>query len=205
MSFIKELSLLPKLRIRQRFEALELLGFETRNKYLIEDLSGKQVAFAAEQQKGLGGFLFRQLLGHWRTFEIQIFDIKRELVLRAHHPFRWYFERLEVYDAAGRFLGALQRRFSILTKVFDVEGPTGNVALTVRSPIWKIWTFAFMRGEKEVAVVRKKWTGLLAEGFTDKDVFEVDFGELESNERPLLLAAGIFIDLRYFERKAAAK
>ena len=65
---------LSTLIVRQRAELAELLGFETRNKYSIEGEQGQALAFAAEQQKGTLGFLLRQFLGHWRSFEIQFFD-----------------------------------------------------------------------------------------------------------------------------------
>ena len=59
-----------ELYVRQQRELGELLGFETRNKYAISTPDRMEVAFAAEQQKGILGFLLRQFLGHWRTFEI---------------------------------------------------------------------------------------------------------------------------------------
>jgi hypothetical protein len=47
---------------------------------------------------------------------------------------------------------------------------------------------------------------LLAEAFTDKDNFAVDFGAgaLGENERRLVLAAALYIDLMYFENKASS-
>ena len=66
-----------RLIVRQRRELAELFGFETRNKYEIASESGGALAFAAEQQKGIAGFLFRQFLGHWRTFEIKFFSPDR--------------------------------------------------------------------------------------------------------------------------------
>ena len=115
-----------RLIVRQRRELAELFGFETRNKYEIASESGGALAFAAEQQKGIAGFLFRQFLGHWRTFQIKFFSPDRQVFLTAHHPFRWFFQRLEVFDGGGRLLGAIQRRFSILTKRFDVEDASGQ-------------------------------------------------------------------------------
>ena len=41
--------------------------------------------------------------------------------MTARHPFRLFFQRLEVFDEAGVFVGAIQQRFSILTKRFDVQ------------------------------------------------------------------------------------
>ncbi len=193
------------IQVKQKVEIAEFLGFETRNKYEISTPEEGVVGFAAEQQKGILGFFMRQFLGHWRSFEIQIFDKERALYLRAIHPFRFYFQRLEVFDAHGRFLGALQQRFSILTKKFDVQDNNLNQTMTVCSPFWRIWTFPFERNGREVAKIVKKWTGLLAEGFTDKDNFQLQYLDpsLSQIDRELLLAGAFFIDLQYFERKAS--
>lgn len=192
-----------ELMIVQRREIAELFGLETRNKYAIE-ANGAPVAFAAEQGKGGFAFFARMFFGHWRTFEIHFFDNARQLVWRVVHPFRFFFQRLEVSDALGRQLGAIQQRFALLGKRFDVTDPTGRVLLTVSSPIWRPWTFVFKRDERELARVEKKWTGMLSEAFTDADRFRVAFEspELNIDERSLVLAAGIFIDLQYFEQKA---
>jgi uncharacterized protein YxjI len=202
MGFAERLAAAAALVVSQRFELAEMLSFETRNKYAIQSEGGQTIGFAAEQQKSVAGFLLRQVLGHWRTFEILFFDEQRQPVLRAIHPFRILFQRLEVKDAAGRRLGAVQQRFSLLSKRFDVEASNGRVILEVRSPLWRIWTFVFMRGSQEAARIEKKWTGLLAESFTDKDSFRIQFtGRTSLEERQLLLAAAIFIDLQYFENK----
>lgn len=192
-----------ELMIVQRRELAELFGFETRNKYSIE-VNGAQFGFAAEQGKGGLAFLARMFVGHWRTFEIHFFDNQRQLVLRVVHPFRFLFQRLEVMAADGRVLGAVQQRFAIFSKKFDVTDSSGRLLLTVSSPLWRPWTFAFERDGRELARVEKKWSGMLREVFTDADRFRVAFEspELSLDERSLVLAAAIFIDLQYFERKA---
>ena len=192
--------------IRQRRELVELFGFETRNKYSVEAESGELLGFAAEQQKGLFGFMLRQILGHWRSFEIHIFDPDRKVRCVAKHPFRFYFERLEICSNGGELLGCLERRFEILGKRFDLCDASGNLLMTVRSPLWRIWTFPFKRSGQDVAVVTKRWGGVVKELFTDADTFALQFidSSLPEVQRMLLVAAAIFIDLRYFERKANA-
>ncbi|MGC4063285.1 MAG: phospholipid scramblase-related protein [Polyangiaceae bacterium] len=203
-TFDNALDAAPGLAIVQRRELAELFGFETRNKYEIRTVTGEPLGFAAEQQKGIIGFLLRQVAGHFRSFEISFFDTMRNPVLVARHPFRWFFQRLEVIDAFGRTLGAIQRRWSWFSKRFDVEDAQGNVQLTVASPLWRPWTFTFMRHGQVVATIRKQWSGALREVFTDADNFGVEFqpGPLHPIERRLLLAAAIFVDLMFFERKA---
>jgi len=53
--------------------------------------------------------------------------------------------------------------------------------------------------------VKKKWSGLLTEAFTDKDNFAVELGNLDENQRRLVLAAAIYIDLMFFEKKASSR
>ncbi|HLB59087.1 MAG TPA: phospholipid scramblase-related protein [Bdellovibrionota bacterium] len=199
-----ELTSFPRLLVLQVHELGEWIGVETRNKYAILDEGKNQIGFAAEQQKGILGFLFRQFFGHWRSFEIHFFNRAKQRVMTARHPFRILFQRLEISDQSEKLIGAIQQRFSILTKRFDVENDRGMVIMEVASPIWKIWTFSFMHKGKQVACIQKKWTGIFSEAFTDKDNFMVEFSDpnLSNNERQLVLAASVFIDLRYFEKKA---
>lgn len=199
-----DLSSHKQLFVHQVREVAELFGFETRNKYQIVDAQKTPIAYAAEQGKGVLGFLFRQWLGHWRRFDIHFMTPTRQTFMIAHHPFRFFFQRVEVNDAQGRRLGAIQQRFAIFSKKFDVENERGQVILEVASPLLKFWTFAFASRGREVALVQKKWSGLFNEAFTDKDVFAVTYNDptLGGNERLLVMASALFIDLLYFERKA---
>lgn len=199
-----DLSNHKNLIVRQTHEVAEWFGFETRNKYEIIDENKHPVAFAAEQQKGFFGWLMRQFLGHWRSFDVHIFNSDRQLALHAHHPFRFIFQRLEIKDNMGRYIGCVQQRFSILSKRFDVQNARGMIVMEVASPIWRIWTFEFFHGAKVVAAIRKKWSGIFSEVFTDRDNFLVEFSDptLSPEEKQLVLAAAIFVDLKYFENKA---
>jgi uncharacterized protein YxjI len=192
------------LFIRQRRELAELFGFESRNKYEILSNDGQPVLYAAEQGKGGLAILARMFVGHWRTFEFHIFDLNRNVIARAVHPFRWFFQRLEVFDGTGRSIGALQQRWAFFAKRFDVVDAHERVLFTVNSPVWKPWTFAFLRNGQAAGLITKKWGGVVREMFTDADTFHVDYQspQLTADERALLLAAGLFIDLQYFERKA---
>ena len=192
-----------KVLIRQIHEIAEWIGFETRNKYEILDEENKLIGFAAEQGKGFLGLIMRQFFGHWRTFEIFFFDNERRPVFKAIHPFRWFFQCLVVQNEVGKTLGIIESRFSLFFKSFVVMTPEHKLLLEVRSPVWKIWTFSFKFQNLEKAVVNKKWSGILSESFTDRDNFLVEFMDpkLTDLERNLVLAAGLFIDLQYFEKK----
>jgi uncharacterized protein YxjI len=204
---VRGFELMPhqEIFLKQRFELGEIFGFETRNKYEILDLQKNVIGFAAEQQKGIIGLLMRQFFGHWRSFQIYVFNKNKEVVLKAHHPFRWFFQCIEVHSSAGVKFGSIQQRFSVFSKKFDVLNERGMTIMQVSSPFWRIWTFPFTTNGRRQACVSKKWTGLFTEIFTDKDSFHIDFTnpELKEVERYLVLAAGLFIDLQYFEKKAS--
>jgi uncharacterized protein YxjI len=193
----------PALYVRQKRELAELFGFETRNKYAISTSDRQEVFYAAEQRSGLWGWLGRYLLGHWRSFDIAFFDPRRIEVFRAHHPFRFFFQRLEI-STNGRLIGALQQRFSLFSKRFDIVDDSGNLVFEMKSGFFQFWTFPISRGAEQIAVIEKKWSGLLSEMFTDKDNFRVSFQDasLPLEYRMLILAAAIFVDLQYFEKKA---
>lgn len=77
--------------------------------------------------------------------------------------------------------------------------------MTMTSPLWKIWTFPIKKGDRNVSVIEKKWTGLAKEMFTDADNFRVRFtdAKLTADEKLFLLVSAVFVDLLYFETKAS--
>ena len=197
---------MSQLIVRQRKEFAELFGFETRNKYEILNESGEVIGFCAEQQKGILGFLFRQFLGHWRSFELHFFDIERNIFLTSRHPFRFFFQEFEIINNQNQSIGSVKQRWGILVKKFDVYNSHQQVIMQMRSGLFQFWTFPFYSATQgiERAVVKKKWSGLLKEMFLDADNFMVHFndGTLTQEERSLILAASVFTDLQYFEKKA---
>ncbi len=191
------------IQIKQVRELAELFGFETRNKYSIKDHNSEEFCFCAEQSLGFGGLVLLQFLGHWRTFDLIGSDRNNSQVFRARHPFRWFFQRLDVYRH-NRLIGSFQQRFSIFSKKFDILDPNGHRVMTMNSPFFMFWTFPIQKNGRDVAVIEKKWSGLLQEAFTDADNFRLRFSDryLSIDEKVLLLAGTIFVDLIYFEIKA---
>lgn len=194
-----------KLFIQQRRELAEIFGFETRNKYQIYDEHQNVIGYCAEQNKGLLGFLFRQMLGHWRSFEVHFFNQDRSEFMKTIHPFRFLFQEFSVLDEKNQPIGRIQQRFGLITKKFDVLNHNEQLIFTMRSGFLSFWTFPFenILGQ-ERAVVRKKWSRIFKELFLDADNFLIEYKDmsLTETERRLILAASVFVDLQYFERKA---
>jgi hypothetical protein len=202
--FLQTIGSANAIYVSQKFEIAEIFGFETRNRYLIKTDDGQQFGYCAEPKLGFGDAIMRQFLGHWRIFNVVGTDMDNQPVFRAHHPFRWFFQRLDIFGAGDRAVGSLQQRFAWFNKKFDFLDTRGRVVMTMTSPLWKIWTFPIKKGSREVSVIEKKWSGITKELFTDADNFRVRYTDLKltADEKLLLLASAIFIDLLYFETKA---
>ncbi len=206
-NFVETLDKLPRLHVRQMFEGFELLGFETRNKYQIMDDHQKLVAYAAEQTQGIGMAILRQMVGHWRSFEIVIFSPDRQVLYRLKFPFRWFFKTLIVEDASGKHIGTFQERFAIFRKKFDLIDNSGRVEARVNSSFFRFWTFEFEFASRKLATVKKKWSGILGEMFTDKDNFVVEFEptKTDADFRVMALSACLMFDIDYFENNQGKK
>jgi len=191
--------------IRQRRELAELFGFETRNKYEILDENKNVIGYCAEQQKGFLGFIMRQFLGHWRSFELHFFNSNRQFVFKSQHPFRFFFQEFSLVDSHNKTIGHIRQRFGLFTKKFDAFDENNRLILEMRSGFLSFWTFPMknVQGQTQ-STIQKKWSGLFSEIFSDRDNFmiEVHNPNLDQKHHYLFLAAGVFIDLQYFEKKA---
>lgn len=194
-----------RVHVKQIFEAFELLGFETRNKYHILDQNQSMMGFAAEVNDGAWGFLARNFFGHWRSFKIIIFDNSRRPIYELHFPFRWFFKTLYISDANGKRLGHLEQRFSILRKKFDVFDTYGKLVAQINSSLFRFWTFEFHFRSKKLGTVQKKWSGLMNEAFTDRDNFTVSFADRDLSEetKAIMLSTCLMVDIIYFEKKGS--
>jgi len=177
-----------------------LVGFESRNRYELRDEGGGLLGYAAEEGGGFGRALGRQLLSSSRKATIHVLDQDGKEIARGEKPFTWFFHRIEVF-AAGRKLGAIQRRFAVVHRRFVVETAEGSELFTIESPWLQIWTFRLLFRGQEVGVVKKQWSGMLKEMFSDADVFGLEYDPLPELEavRPLLIFATLLIDFVCFE------
>ena len=181
---VERLQGISLLRDRQRRELAEILtGWETRNRYEIDDGSDRPMLYAGEVGGGIGRILLRQVLGRTRPFTVEVKDELGSTVLRVKRPFRWFFSRAEVYDGTGRLLGSVQQKWAFLRRRYLIEGPTGAVGAELFGPFFKPWTFEIrVRGEK-VGTIAKRWSGLLKEAFTTADNFGLELGP-QVDDRP---------------------
>jgi hypothetical protein len=159
-----------RLLIRQVKEWSEILvGYEARNRYEVQDETGRVVARVAEEVAGFGRWLGRQFLGSCRQATLHVLDEFGGEIARIEKPFRWYFQEVVLW-ADGRPLGTVVRRFGLLVDQFAILTTDGTELLAIERGFWDHFrfrgTFRATRDGVEVARIRKEWRGILAEAFT---------------------------------------
>ena len=129
-------------------------------------------------------------------------DLQGKTVLRLVRPFRFFLHRLDIYDGSDNLLGSIQRRFSLLRRIYSVLDRLGTELFQLFGPILQPWTFNITRGNHEIGKIVKRWSGLLKEVFTDADNFGVVLPQdLDISHKALVLGAVFLIDFVHFETR----
>ena len=128
-----------KLSVRQRKRWLEILtSLDARNVYVVYDEMGSPVLNVEEQGSGFGAFMKRLFLQWSRPFTSHVEDLSTggAHLLTLRRPFRFIFHRLEVAEANGTKLGAIQRKWTWFRRKYIVEGPEGQEVATLFGPFF---------------------------------------------------------------------
>lgn len=183
--------------VKQHKEMAEvILGFETSNRYSILTDGGSLIADALESSN----WISRQFLRGLRPFAMNVTGADGNSLMTLEKGFAFMLHRLEVRDGAGKYIGAIQRKFNIFHRDYIIEDPAHRTLFQIAGPIWWPWTFNIMQNGVQKGLIKKKWSGFFKEGFTDADNFTVTCpSEWDGNVKQLLLAAVLLIDFIHFE------
>jgi uncharacterized protein YxjI len=192
-----------RLAVRQRRRWLELLiNWEQKNSYAVYDEEGNHTLQVKEEGSGLLNILKRLFLRTARPFDAVVYDnpIPKPL-LKLRRPFRWFFHRLEVSAADGTPIGAIERRWSWIRRIYSVHDASGAQVATLFGPFFRPWTFEIQVNGEARGLLQKKWGGLTSELLTDADNFVLDIERVSDPKiRLLAFAATVLIDVVHFER-----
>ena len=196
---MEELSFANTLVVSQKKEWGEILtAFEAKNRYVVLTEHGNELYHATEEG---GSLLLRWFLKGFRPFTIVLRTPDGRPVLRLERPFRFYFQKLEVWEDGGKLLGTVELQFSLLHRIFRVSDGNGSEICQLYGPILHPWTFQIRQNGREVGKITKKWSGLLKEGFTDADNFAAVLPPgMTVQAKGVLLGSVFLIDFAYFER-----
>jgi len=125
------------------------------------------------------------------------------VVLAIRRGFTLLRSHVTVTDGVGKEIGRFKTKLFSLGVDFHVLDPMEQPVAENKGD-WKGWNFRFLTPDgSEIGRVTKKWAGLGKELFTSADNYVISLSEshtIRADAMPLLLAAGLAIDIIYKEQ-----
>ena len=130
-------------------------------------------------------------------FDVRITTPEGRKVLTVKRGVSLFLSKVQVFDENDRPVGLFKQKFFSIGGAFDVLDPNEQVLCTLVGK-WTSWEFKFKAGQRELASVTKKWSGLGKELFTTADnyMLAIDAGVAPDDRlRQLIMAAVMCIDM----------
>jgi len=188
----------PVLR-QNTFFVKEHVGiFKAANNYDILDPQTKQIIMECREPNL--GFISKILrftdYKRMTPFEVVVTAAGKPVVT-VKRGISLFKSTVRVLDERGTLIGTFKQKWFSLGGAFNVLDANDQPVCTLKGK-WTGWEFKFLQGDKELAVVSKKWAGLGKELFTTADNYVLAINEAvpaDSPVRSLILAAVMCIDM----------
>jgi uncharacterized protein YxjI len=173
--------------------------FKASNNYDIYDPeSGQVVLQCREENLGFLTKLFRFTdYKRMTPFDIQVRTPDGQMVVQVKRGVSLFLSKVQVLDESGRMIGGFKQKLFSFGGAFDVLDATEKPVCRLQGK-WTGWEFKFLAGDKELAQVTKKWSGLGKELFTSADNYVLQISDAVPKDnvvRQLILAAVMCIDM----------
>jgi uncharacterized protein YxjI len=173
--------------------------FKAANNYDVFDpASGAKLLECREPN--LGGFTKLLRFTDYKRmtpFEVVLTDTNGRRVLTVRRGISIFLSKVDVLDGNGRVIGGFKQKLFSIGGAFRVLDARDNELCTLKGK-WTSWEFKFLKDERELAVVSKKWAGLGRELFTSADNYVLSISDRvpqDDDARMLIMAAVMCIDM----------
>lgn len=189
----------PALR-QNLFLVKEHVGvFKAANNYDVHDPESGEVLLQC-REPNLG--FFTKLLRftdykRMTPFEVVVTGADGRKALTVRRGVSLFLSKVDVLDENGRRIGGFKQKFFTIGGGFRVLDAGDNELCTLKGK-WTSWEFRFLKGERELAKVSKKWSGLGRELFTSADNYMLSISDAVPQDdeiRTLIMAAVMCIDM----------
>ena len=173
--------------------------FKSANNYDIYDPNTNQkIIECREPNLGIFTKIFRFTdYKRMTPFHVEVRTPEGQSILSVKRGFSILDSRVEVFDELDKLVGTFKRKHFSIGGKFDVLDLQGNTICTLQGK-WTSWEFRFMQGDKELANVSKKWSGLGKELITSADnyMLKIDASvAAKDTSRIMIMAAVLCIDM----------
>lgn len=173
--------------------------FKAANNYDVFDpANGRKLLECREPQLGFFTKLLRFTdYKRMTPFDVRLTTPEGRKVLTVKRGVSLFLSKVEVFDERDQLVGLFKQKFFSIGGAFDVLDPSERVLCSLVGK-WTSWEFKFKAGQRELAGVSKKWSGLGKELFTTADTYmlAIDPGVAADDKvRVLIMAAVMCIDM----------
>lgn len=189
----------PILNKNQFFIKEHVGMFKASNNYdVLNPESGTKILECREPNLGFFTKIFRFTdYKRMTPFHIQITTPESKKVIGIKRGITFFRSDVEVFDENNTLVGTFKQKFFSIGGKFQIYDPSENLICSLKGK-WTSWDFQFMKDDKELARVTKKWAGLGKELFTSADnyILEINPNVPENDKvRILIMAAVMCIDM----------
>lgn len=173
--------------------------FKAANSYdVLDPANGRTLMQCREPNLGFLTKLFRFTdYKRMTPFEVVVSTPEGERVLTVRRGISLFLSKVEVLDEKGRVVGGFKQKLFSIGGAFRVLDARDNEVCLLKGR-WTSWEFQFLKGDRELARVTKKWAGLGKELFTTADNYVLSIADSvkpDDEVRTLVLAAVMCIDM----------
>jgi uncharacterized protein YxjI len=173
--------------------------FKAANNYDVFDpAGGAKLLECREPNLGFFTKLFRFTdYKRMTPFEVVLTGTDGRKALTVRRGISLFLSKVEVLDENGRVIGGFKQKLFSIGGAFRVLDARENEVCVLKGK-WTSWEFQFLKGDKELARVSKKWAGLGKELFTSADNYVLSVSDAvapDDDVRILIMAAVMCIDM----------
>ena len=164
--------------------------------------NGSQLMTCRESNLGFFTKLFRFTdYKRMTPFHIEIADMQGKKIISVKRGVTIFRSDVEIFDENERLIGVFKQKFFSFGGKFEIHDANDRHLCTLQGK-WTGWDFKFMKDNKELAHVSKKWAGIGKEFFTSADNYVLEiYNHIPEEDaiRPLILASVMCIDMVFKE------
>jgi uncharacterized protein YxjI len=173
--------------------------FKAANNFdIFNPASGRKVLECREPTLGFFTKLLRFTdYKRMTPFDVRITTPEGRKVLTVKRGISLFLSKVDVLDENDRLVGVFKQKLFSIGGKFDVFDANEKLLCTLVGK-WTSWEFRFMAGERELAKVSKKWSGLGKELFTSADNYMLSIAasvKADDSVRIPIMAAVMCIDM----------
>lgn len=173
--------------------------FKAANNFDVFDPeTGEEIIHCREERLGVITRMLR--FTDWKTltpFHVDLRTPEGEPIVSVRRGVSLFLSKVDVLDEDDDRIGGFKQKLFSIGGAFRVLGADDRELCALKGK-WTSWEFNFMAGDRRLATVSKKWSGLGKELFTSADNYILRISDEVPPDNPirqLIIAAVMCIDM----------